>query len=821
MSAANRTTEYEYTLEGQLAVLTARNAETGDQVTRWHYGTTLADSGVASNSLLRAKVYPDSDDEGPGLNGPDTIYDRVEYRYNRQGELIEQKDQNETVHAYEYDRLGQLTHDRVTALGTGIDEAVRRISRGYDRAGNLESVSSWSEPALGKGRVVNQVLRRYNGFGQLTAEYQSHDGPVGTSSTPAVRYTYADGSDRHIRRLSMTYPGGRELLFYYGEEGSADDRLGRIREIRDRLSGDSHPALARYTRRGLSATMQIEYPQCGGATPLMMTYIKQPDDDPDAPNPGGDQYTGQDQFNRIIDIRWLRRGTETHVDRIQYGFDRAGNRLWRKNAVAATDWDELYSYDGLYQLTERQRGTLNEDRTAIDGTVLDDEQFTFDPTGNWDRYRTLASGTETLDQGRTHNPGNEITTIDGSHLTVAYDQAGNTTLMPKVGDWNVAQTPIWDAWNRMVKLSEGDTTMGAYAYDGLTRRVWKESVEGGTEATRRHFYYSDEWQVLEERLFDWFFAERNFVWGLRYIDDLVLRDVYVGSATRRLFATHDQWHVIATVGDNLVPSERFAYRAFGQTRALTADFTPLSSEEDPWETTYGGYRFEAEAGFLLARHRILHPPFGRWLSEDPRKAETRNFVGSEDSEINLYSYVTNRCTSFADPSGLAAEITFEWESKGMKSSKVNITITQHLPISKCCVTIEFIQILRNAKQKEWMIDWQKNHGGIPKPWYPFPMWGHSAGLGNLQDEPGSVNIINPFTLWQEFESCAVCQATRKILGCIKWGHSFKLAVGRGGLISSALVYWVEDWRYPAGGSYEPQPPTSDFLSLTAPYKLVP
>jgi len=41
--------------------------------------------------------------------------------------------------------------------------------------------------------------------------------------------------------------------------------------------------------------------------------------------------------------------------------------------------------------------------------------------------------------------------------------------------------------------------LGAYQYDGLNRRTWKQSLEGGT-LTTRHFYYSDKWQVLEERI---------------------------------------------------------------------------------------------------------------------------------------------------------------------------------------------------------------------------------------------------------------------------------------------------------------------------------
>jgi YD repeat-containing protein len=348
----NRTTEYKYTVEGQLEELIVRNSVTGDQVTKWHYGTTLVDSAISSKSLLRAKVYPDSVDP----------YDRVEVSYNRQREMVAVRDQNGTEHRFEYDGLGRLRQDRVTALGTGIDGAVRRITRQYDPTGRLERVSSWDQPAVGQGRAVNEVLLRYNGFGQVTREYQSHAGTVATGSTPSVQYAYADGTNRHIRKLSTTYPGGREITFAYGSAGSADDKLGRVQEIQD--ATDENKVLARYTRRGISATMRIEYPHAGSSNPLEMTYIKQAGE---TNGPAGDQYTGQDRFNRIIDIRWLRSGTTTHVDRIQYGFDRAENRLWRKNVVAATDWDELYAYDGLYQLPERERGDFKYGTHVLDG----------------------------------------------------------------------------------------------------------------------------------------------------------------------------------------------------------------------------------------------------------------------------------------------------------------------------------------------------------------------------------------------------------------------------------------------------------------------
>ena len=242
-SDKNRTTEYTYNLDGKLTVLTAHNAATGPQLTRYVYGTTLTDPGVASFELLRAKIYPDSDDTiSPLGNGPDGIYDRVEYSYNRLGELIGQKDQNGTVHAYDHDALGRLIHDRVTTLGTGIDDAIQRISRSYEVRGLLARVSSCSnpDPNATTPSVVNEVLLQYNAFGKLIAEYQEHSGAVAPDSTPKVLYNYSAGATNSTRLLSITYPNGRVISYDYGTSGEPDALLGRVREIRD---GSTPPPL--------------------------------------------------------------------------------------------------------------------------------------------------------------------------------------------------------------------------------------------------------------------------------------------------------------------------------------------------------------------------------------------------------------------------------------------------------------------------------------------------------------------------------------------------------------------------------------------------
>src|SRR5690606_27989273 len=123
----------------------------------------------------------------------------------------------------------------------------------------------------------------------------------------------------------------------------------------------------------------------------------------------GDQYTGLDRFGRIVDIRWLKTSTGAAVDRFKYGFDRASNRTWRSNLVAPNqEWGEKYAYDGLYQVNKFQRGTLSGD--SITGITWD-EEFDYDPAGNWEGYAIKVPGVPDVSQSRTHNLANEILTI--------------------------------------------------------------------------------------------------------------------------------------------------------------------------------------------------------------------------------------------------------------------------------------------------------------------------------------------------------------------------------------------------------------------------
>jgi len=346
-------------------------------------------------------------------------------------------------------------------------------------------------------------------------------------------------------------------------------------------------------------------------------------------------------------------------------------------------WDEAYGSEGLYQLNQLARGDLNLNQSGIAGMPKWQENLSFDETGNWRTYGTAVNGSSTLSQGRTHNAANEIKAINNWEPSVGYDGAGNMTVMPKVGDWNTSQTLKWDAWNRLVKITEGTTptTIGEYRYDGLTRRLSKQSVEGGVP-TLRHFYYSAEWQVLEERTGTQTTPERQFVWGLRYIDDLVLRDrkpagssssstssssSSSGSAsilTERLYATHDQWHVTGVLSPTGTVLERYAYKAFGESVVLTGAYASRAASAYDWETRFGAYRYDRESNICQVRHRSETPSLGRWLSRDPLETDGSglfDFDGNISdflrvpSSMSLYAYVANRTSYEVDPKGLFGE----------------------------------------------------------------------------------------------------------------------------------------------------------------------
>ena len=498
----------------------------------------------------------------------------------------------------------------------------------------MQNAINYNNAAVGSGSVVNDVLLTYDSYSQLSADYQAHSAAVNTSTTPKVGYAYADGSANTVRRTALTYPNGRVISLGYGASGGMNDALSRLDTIAD--AGPGGNTLANFAYLGMDTTVQLSYPEPG----VQMTLIGSPAGD------GGDQYVGLDRFGRLVDQRWTNAGATSDLERVQYGYDRASNRVWRANPVAkalSAKQDEFYVNDGLYQLSMRQQGVLNAGKTGISGTPTAEEDFSYDPTGNWNNYQVKAGGSSTLNQARTHNADNEIITLAGAATLVGYDQAGNMTKAPQPLNAAAAYTLTWDAWNRLVKVQNGSTLVASYAYDGLTRRTHSAGL---TVNSGLDYFYSDQWKVLQVTPAATADGLTQFVWRGCDEDKLILRDTGGSSTTPHLYALDDGKNVTAVCDAAGAVQERYGYSGFGTPAFMTASFGSRTSSSYAWETLFCGYRFDSSTGIYQVRFRYLHSQLGRWLSRDPIQ---------ELGGYNLYCAFENLPTSKTDVDGLKPE----------------------------------------------------------------------------------------------------------------------------------------------------------------------
>ncbi|MBX3440779.1 MAG: hypothetical protein KF774_00130 [Planctomyces sp.] len=118
-----------------------------------------------------------------------------------------------------------------------------------------EKLTSYDNPSVGSGSIVNETQFAYNAFGQLTHDYQSHAGAVNTMTTPNVQYAYANGSANTIRPTALTYPDGRVLNSSYGTTDGIDDAASRVASLIDD-DGTSH--LADYAYLGMGTFVEQE-----------------------------------------------------------------------------------------------------------------------------------------------------------------------------------------------------------------------------------------------------------------------------------------------------------------------------------------------------------------------------------------------------------------------------------------------------------------------------------------------------------------------------------------------------------------------------------
>jgi len=148
-------------------------------------------------------------------------------------------------------------------------------------------------------------------------------------------------------------------------------------------------------------------------------------------------------------------------------------RTHRENTVATAAGayvDEKYLHDLIDRLKSMDRGRLNDLKSQIQNLRFA-QRWGLDATGNWSSFLEDSDGNGTwdLDQTRIANRVNEIVDITEdrgpSWVAPAYNRAGNMTAIPKPAVPTLALAATFDAWNRLVRLTEGANTVARYEYD--------------------------------------------------------------------------------------------------------------------------------------------------------------------------------------------------------------------------------------------------------------------------------------------------------------------------------------------------------------------
>jgi RHS repeat-associated protein len=658
----DRTTGWTYDGLNNVAILTAWSSGSSSQQTKYYY----TDSYNAN--LVTHTVYPGSS----AVPGQTNL---VQRDYDLDGLVNKMTDERTVEHTYTYNSRRQVSLDAVTGtIPSNVDSSVKSIAYGYNSLGQRNAATSYANNN-GTGTVLNQIVFTFEVNGGIQTEFQSHDGAINWSTCPQI-WHQRDGSASStllvngLRLARLHYPNGADLDFEYGgtaftNPDNLQDRLSQISKVKFTPASGTAQDIT-YLYNGVSRVVETD--STGPDIRRRMFGVD---------GAGTNDYNGWDQFGRPLSYVWSRYGAiNGTIDRVNYSYDYAGNRLSRdipSSLYATDDRDQVYQYDGLQRLSAMDQGTLASG--AISGTPEQQEWWELDTLGNWATFDTFEDGVPTLEQTRTHNTSNMLTgfgaTTGSVWATPDLDVNGNMTGIPQPSALTSSYALIYDAWNRLVAVKDGANFVQENEYDGVNRRIVKKKYASGSLDETRHYYFNSSWQVIEERVgtaADTARVDVQYVWHPEYVDAPAMRywdSNSSGGPETAQFYTHDaNYNVTAVTNSGNGVLERYAYTPYGKPTILNglaavdldgsvSEFSVDSNQaiSDINNTVlYTGREYDWETGLQINRNRYYASHLGRWLTRDPLGYVSQG-CGDNTIECDLYEYVDGNPAIRLDPQG--------------------------------------------------------------------------------------------------------------------------------------------------------------------------
>ena len=310
------------------------------------------------------------------------------------------------------------------------------------------------------------------------------------------------------------------------------------------------------------------------------------------------------EFGELAAYRVTVGGDERYA--VEYTYDAAGRVVEKIETVDGRSDTDKYAYDAIGRLT------------AVTRNGATRSTYAYDDNGN----RTQCSNGDRTVEGR-YDDQDRLRRYGNARYT--YTPEG-TLAEKQVGD--DVTTYRYDVVGNLTAVSLPDGSQIEYLVDGSDRRIGTR-VDG---TVTRGLLYKDPLNPIAELDGSGDVVGR-FVYGTR---DTVPDYVNKTDGTYRIVSDHlGSPRLVVDVETGEI-RQQMAYDAFGTVIEDTnPGFQPFG---------FAGGLYDAHTGLTRFGARDYDPEVGRWTAKDP--------IGFDGGDANLYAYVGNNPTTFADPSGL-------------------------------------------------------------------------------------------------------------------------------------------------------------------------
>jgi RHS repeat-associated protein len=700
--AGNRVAQQQNSFNGSLVSTWATNSWTYDGLNRV-YTETSKDGLAITNNLdalgnLTNRVMPNGlswnaaylndgriateQEKGGAQTARSITYQYYPASSPFAGRLQTATDGRGTIRSNSYDDYLRLAS--VTTSGSA-DEQKTATSYQYDKRGLVTFVSqSFNNPGIGSSTLIG---RTYDGYGHVITESTSVDG----NPLSGVAQSWNNAGRRDILGLPlsqrilfgyradglMTSAGGSS--FGYNDNGllttrnnssraytiTARDGMGRVLQTTNKMGTQTILAESLSWRNDGHLTAYTAY---RGDFTDSRTYSYTP----------LSQRLAQESFNVSASQRFTNSYT---VDNGLVGKLGVLTSI-STPAQSSNTWSAGGGLDALNRVQQEQTALLRRPATGkalgaatvsatLDGNPVDVAFDGSEADGRWRANLDLTSGSHSLRLTAVHPSGQYTANVTntfnvtGGADTVQnqYDGNGNVTQRVWVGSngvTNRTQTLTWDAFDRLLKVSDRDAQTNGYdfvsVYDGLGRRLRtiQTLVTNGTVITTPNSAISqvDSWYDPQVEFLEVGVSVNGVAAVKTYGPDLngvygglqglggFETDTPVGQIPPCTLVSDYFGNALGCIENGVVQWRPTRLSSYGPVPGFQSVSLSLNNRLDR-VTSWRGKRIDP-TGFIYMGARLYAPEAGRFLSADPF---------GHSATLDLYSFAGGDPVNRFDPNG--------------------------------------------------------------------------------------------------------------------------------------------------------------------------